>query len=174
MKVERDKGLVLFRCYLIRHAKAVDSAAGCRQYFATGEIHKLGVRPRPKVGYLPKEFERVRLRLDRIGLRLVYPAEYLDFGGLNLQRLPLSLGFDEYTGCRDRTAGSQLEDLHLVIGQVARRDDLKRAKCRPIRQMQERKAGLGVASGANPALDPHGRPRREAAGENVGYAGLGL
>ena len=58
------------------------------------------VRARPQVRDLAQVLERVLLRLNRIGLRVVDPADDLDRVGLQLDGLPLSLA--RASACRWR------------------------------------------------------------------------
>ena len=46
-----------------------------------------------------------------------------------------------------------MEDLGLVVGQRGFGDDLDRIEARAVVNLKKRQAGLGVAPGADPALD---------------------
>ena len=48
------------------------------------------VGARPQMRHLAQELHRVRLRLDRIGVRVVDPADHLDRARLHLERLALA------------------------------------------------------------------------------------
>ena len=85
-----------------------------------------GVGARPQVRDLAQVLERGLLRLNRIRLRVVHPADDLDRFGLQLDRLALALARRHRPGRDDRAARRQLLDLALVVGQRGRGDDLER------------------------------------------------
>ena len=70
------------------------------------------VGARAQMRDLAQEFERVRLRLDRIGVGIVDPADHPDRARLHLERLPLGRRRHDRPGRLDRAAGGQLQ--HLV------------------------------------------------------------
>jgi hypothetical protein len=46
--------------------------------------------PRPQIRHLEQEFERVRLRLDRIGIRVLHPADHSERARPHLEPLPFA------------------------------------------------------------------------------------
>ena len=124
------------------------------------------VGARPQVRDLAQELHRVRLRLDRIGVGIVDPADHLDRAGLHLERLPLRRRRHDRSRRLDGAAGGQLQDLVGVVGQRVGRDHLHRMERRSVGQMHERNAGLRIAPGAHPAFDGDGCVRRRRAGED--------
>ena len=118
------------------------------------------VRARPQVRHFAQVLERGLLRLNRIGVRVVDPADDLDRLGLQLDRLPLALARRQRTGRDDRAARRQLLDLALVVGQRGRRDDLDRVEAGAVVDVDERQPGLRVAPRANPAADGDPAPDR--------------
>ena len=143
-------------------------ASVCRTRVAAADH----VGARPQMRDLAQELQRVRLRLDRIGVRVVDPADHLDRARLHLERLPLRRRRHDRPGRLDRAAGRELQDLVGVIGQRVRRDHLHRMERRSVRQVHERNAGLRVAPGAHPALDRDRRVRRRVAGQDLAHAEL--
>jgi hypothetical protein len=117
---------------------------------------------------LAQELERVRLRLDRVGVRILHPADHFHSGGLHLERLPLGRRGHDGAGGLDRAAGGQPQDLVGVVGQRVRGDDLDRVEAGAIGDVHEGDARLRVASRADPALDGDGSVLRCAAREDVG------
>ena len=115
-----------------------------------------GVRPGAQMGDFPKEFHRVRLRRDRVGLGVGDEAEHLDIVGLDLDRLPLPLGGDEDAAGDDARAGRQLRDGRLVVRERVRGDDLDRIEAGAVAHMEKAEARLGVATGADPPFDLDG------------------
>ena len=69
------------------------------------------VRARPQVGDVAQELERVRLRLDRIGIRILDPADHADRIGLHLERLPLRRRRHDRAGGLHRAAGREVHDV---------------------------------------------------------------
>ncbi len=132
------------------------------------------VGARPQMRHLAQELHRVRLRLDRIGVRVVDPADHLDRARLHLERLPLGGRRHDRPGRLDRATGRELEDLVGVIGQRVRRHHLHRMERRSVGQVHERDAGLRVAPGAHPAFDRDRRVRRRLAGQDRAHAELAL
>ena len=76
------------------------------------------VGARPQMRHLAQELQRVRLRLDRIGVRVVDPADHLDRARLHLEGLPLGRRRHDHPRRLDRAAGRELQDLVGVIGQA--------------------------------------------------------
>ena len=124
---------------------------------------------RPQMRDLAEVLHGVRLRLDRVGVRVVDPADHPDGARLHLERLALALRRHDDAGRLDRAAGCDPQNLVVVIGQRVRRDHLKRMERRAVGQMHEGNAGLGVAPGAHPAFDRDGPIRRRLAGQNGVY-----
>src|SRR5690606_26120540 len=92
---------------------------------------------------------------DRVGLRVLDPADDLDRFGLDLERLALALGLGEGAGTDDRAAGGEPLHLGLVVGQRRRRDHLDRREAGAVADVDEAQPGLGVAPGPDPAADRH-------------------
>ena len=132
------------------------------------------VGARPQMRDLAQELHRVRLRLDRIGVRVVDPADHLDRARLHLERLALGRRRHDRAGRLDRAAGGELQDLVGVVRQRVRRDHLHRMERRAVRQVHERDAGLGVAPGAHPALDRDRRVLRRLAGQDRAHVELAV
>ena len=86
------------------------------------------VGARPQVRDLAQKLHRVRLRLDRIGVRILDPADDLDRVRLHLERLALAVRRHDRAGRLDRAAGGELEDFVRVVRQRVRRDDLQRMR----------------------------------------------
>ncbi len=111
------------------------------------------VGARPQMRHLAQELHRVRLRLDRIGVGVINPADHLDRARLHLERLPLRRRRHDRAGRLDGATGRQLQDLVGVVGQRVGRDHLHRMERRSVGQMHERNAGFRVAPRAHPAFD---------------------
>src|SRR5690606_6502390 len=122
-------------------------------------------------GDLPEELEGVRLRLNRITLRVVDPADHLDLARLHLHRLPLPLRFDERSPDHHGASARQPEDFALVVGQVSGGNDLERRYRRAVVDLDEGQPGLRIAPGTDPPFDPDVRAQRDPATEDVDNAG---
>ncbi len=122
---------------------------------------------------LAQELERVRLRLDRIGIRVLDPADDLDRARLHLERLTLRRRRDDRSRRLDRAARGQVEHLVGIVRERARRDDLHRMERRTVGDVHERDAGLRIAARAHPALQRDGVVFRRAARKNVRTSELG-
>ena len=127
------------------------------------------VGARPQMRDLAQELQRVGLRLDRIGVGIVDPADHLDRARLHLERLALRRRRHDGAGRRDRAAGGELENVVGVIRERVRRDDLERMKRRAVGEVHEGNAGLGVAPCAHPAFDGDRHVLRRRAGENFAH-----
>ena len=103
--------------------------------------------------HLAQKLHRVRLRLDRIGVGVVDPADHLDGARLHLEGLPLRRRRHDLPGRLDRATGRELQHLTLVIGQGVRRHHLQRVERRAVRKVHEGNAGPRVPPGAHPAFD---------------------
>ena len=123
------------------------------------------VGARPQVRDLAQEFERVRLGLDRIGVRVVDPADDLQRRGLHLERLALA---GEGTMPVASIAQPAVRCSTLVVRQVPGRHHLDRVERGAVGEMDEREAGLGIAPRAHPAFQRDRGVLRRAPGENVG------
>ena len=132
------------------------------------------IGPRAQMRHFAQELQRVRLRLDRIRIRVVDPADHPDGARLHLERLPLRGRRHDHPGCLHGATGGELEDLVGIIGQRVRRDYLNRMERRSVRQVHERNAGLGIAPSAHPAFDRDRRIRRRLAGQDLARAELFL
>ena len=73
---------------------------------------------------LAEVLEAVPLGADRVGVRILDPADDADGVGLHLDGLALALGLDELAVDFEGAAGVETLDLRLVVGQVIGRDDL--------------------------------------------------
>ena len=111
------------------------------------------VGARAQVRDLAQEFQRVRLGLDRVGFRIVDPADHFDRFGLDLEALALALRGHQRAGGDHRAAGGEPLHFGFVVGQRARRDDLDRREAGAVADVDERQPGLGVAPRAHPAAD---------------------
>jgi hypothetical protein len=111
------------------------------------------VRARAQVRDLAQVLHRVRFRLDRVGLRIVDPADDFDLRCLDLEALALALGRHQRAGRDHRAAGSQLGDLVGIVGERIRRDDLDRVEAGAVADVDERQACLRVAARAHPAAN---------------------
>ena len=69
-------------------------------------------------------------------------------------------------GRLDRAAGGELEDLVGVVRQRVGRDHLDGIEARAVGEVDERDAGLGIAPGADPALEGDGGVGGSLAGED--------
>jgi len=118
-----------------------------------------------------QKFQRMRLGLDRIGFRVIHPAEHFDGTGLNLERLPLPLRGDQRACGDERASGRQALDLTFVVAQCRGGDNLDRCKARAIAQGDKAQARLGIAAGAHPAAYAHGAPSRALARQKLLDAG---
>ena len=67
---------------------------------------------------LAQVLHRVALRLHRVGVGIVDPADDLDRARLHLERLALGLRRDDRAGRVDRAAGGQAQDLVRVVGEL--------------------------------------------------------
>ena len=110
-----------------------------------------GVGARPQVGDAAQELEGVALFLQFVRLGVGGAVDGDGVGG-HLGRLPLGRRRLDLAGDGDATAGGQVLDLRLVIGQRGGGDDLDVALRRAVIQLEEAEAALGVAPGADPAL----------------------
>ena len=132
------------------------------------------VRARPQMRDLAQVFQGVRLWLDRIGVRVLDPADHAQRARLHLEGLPLRRRRHDHPRRLDRAAGRELQDLVGVIGQGVRRDDLHRVERRPVRYVHERNPRLRVAPRAHPAFDCDRRILRRLAGQDLAPAELSL
>ena len=145
-----------------------------RQRVSHSRRRRNHVGPRAQMRHLAQELHRVRLRLDRIGVRVVHPADHLDRARLHLERLPLRRRRHDRPRRLHRATGRQLQDLIGVIGQRARRDHLHRMERRSVRQVHERNARLRVPPGAHPAFDRDRGVLRRLAGQDSAHVALVL
>ncbi len=132
------------------------------------------VGARPQMRDLAQILQGVRLRLDRVGIRVLDPADHAQRARLHLEGLPLRRRRHDHPRRLDRAAGGELQDLALVIGQGVRRDDLHRVEGRPVRQVHERDARLRVPPRTHPSFDRDRRVRRRLAGQDLAPAELSL
>ena len=126
---------------------------GHRQAVADPRHRAERVGPRPQVGHRPQVLERVPLGRDRVVVGVLDPADHLDPIGLDLEPLPLALRLDQRALDPHGAVRGQVEDLGLIVRQRRLGDDLDRVEARAVVDLEEREPGLGVAPGADPALD---------------------
>ena len=107
-----------------------------RQAVADARHRAEQVRARPQVRDLAQEFERMRLGLDRIGFRVLDPADDLDRGGLDLEFLPLALRRGQRAGGDHRAAGRQLPDV-VEAGQGLGGHELDRVEAGAVADVDE-------------------------------------
>ena len=103
--------------------KAMDSLRDGVTYARHG-ANDVGARPQMRD--LAQKLERVRFRLNRVGVGVLHPAEYLDRAGLHLEGLPLRRRGNDRAGGFDRAAGGQTQNFIRVIGKRVGRHDLNR------------------------------------------------
>jgi hypothetical protein len=120
-----------------------------------------GVGPDTQVGLLAEELHGVLLGLDGVGIGVVDEAvdgERAAGGGIDLD-LDAALGCgDGDAGDFDGAMGGELGDLAGVVGERALADGLDGVEAGAVVDSNEGEAaiGLGVAAGADPALDGDG------------------
>jgi len=102
---------------------------------------------------LPQEFERVRLRLDRIAIRIIDPTDDFDSAGLHLERLTLGRRWHDGADRLDCTAGGEVQYFFVIVDERIGHDDLHRMKGGAVGQMHKRNAGLGIPARAHPTPD---------------------
>ena len=112
-----------------------------------------------------------RFGVDRVGLRVVHPADHDDGLGEQLHRLPLALRWSEGAADGDGAAGGQAQDLVLVVGERCGGHDLEGVEAGPVVKVQEGEPGLRVA-GCESSPGPS-RARRPPSGPR-GYRRFGL
>ena len=110
------------------------------------------IRPRAEVGDLAEELEGVALLLERVGV--IGLAEHGEFFRHDLPFLAAALGFDELAMHLDGGTGVGAGDVG-VVGQRGVHDDLQALQAGAVVELDERE-GLGVAAGADPALEEDG------------------
>src|SRR4029077_18747848 len=116
-----------------------------------------------QVRHLTQVLERGLLLLDRIGVRIVNPADDLDRLRLKLHGLRLALARRHRTDRDDGKAPRQPLYLALVVGQRGRTDDLQRIETGTVVQVNEGQSGFGVSAGPDPAAHrDHGADRNLA------------
>ncbi len=125
------------------------------------------VRARPQMGDLAQELERVRLRLNGIGVGVLDPADHFDRAGLHFERLPLGGRWHDGAGGFHRASGGQTQHLIRVVGKRVGRHHLDRMEAGAVGHVDEGDAGLRIAPRAHPALDGDGRVLRRPARENL-------
>ena len=126
---------------------------GHRQAVAHPRDRPERVGPRPQMGHRPQVLHGVPLGRDRVSIRVLDPPDHFDAIGLDLEPLAFALRFDQRALDAHGAVRGQVQDLGLIIGQRCFGDDLDRLEARAIVHLEKREAGLGVAPGADPALD---------------------
>lgn len=115
------------------------------------------------MGNFAQKFQGMRLRLNRIGFRIVDPPDYLDCMRLNLKSLAFALRRHQLTIGNDRATAGQFGDFIGVVRQCIRCDDLDRIEARSVAQVDERQTGLGIAPRTHPAAHTRVSAGRERA-----------
>ena len=118
---------------------------------ARGGTHHIGARP--QVRHLAQVLHGVHFRRDRVGIRIVHPANHLDGCGLHFERLALGGRRDDGAGCFHGAAGGELDHFRFVIAQGIRRHHLHRMEAGTIGNADKRNARLGITPGLDPAFD---------------------
>ena len=147
--------------------KAVNRA-GDGVAYACGRADHVGARA--QMCDFTQELHGVRLGCDRIGIRIIDPANDLDRGGLHFKWLALGGRWHDQPGSFDGAASCEFLDFIGVIDERIRHHDLHRMKARAIGQVHERNTRLGIATGFDPTLDRNGNmfvAQRRFAGEDV-------
>jgi len=107
----------------------------------------------------------VVLGLNRVAVRVLDPAQHLDFVGLQLDGLAAPFGLDQRAAAADRAAGRQSPDFAVVIRQGLIGHHLQIGKAGAVVDLDEGKTGLGVTPGTNPAMNCERRSDVEIAGK---------
>src|SRR5690606_17722836 len=128
------------------------------------------VGPRAQVRDLAQELQRMWLRLDGVGLRVLDTADDLDPAGLDLEALALALRLDQLAAGNHLAACGQAIDLGLVVGQAGGRNHLDRRETGAVADIDEAQSGLGIPPGTHPAPDRHLAADRQPAGKRVLHA----
>jgi hypothetical protein len=95
------------------------------------------VRARTQVRHFAQVLERRFLRLNRIRLGIVHPADHIDRLGLQLDRLTLPLALRQRAGRDHGAAGRQLHHLTLIVRQYRRGHDLNGIEAGAVVDMDE-------------------------------------
>jgi hypothetical protein len=128
------------------------------------------VGARPQVRDLAQVLHGVALGLHRVGLGILDPADRDHLLGAQLDGLALALRGHDLAGDADRAAGRELLHDVGVAGQVGGDHRLQRLEARAVVDREERQPGLGVAAGADPALDDDAGADRDLAFQDGGDA----
>ena len=147
--------------------KAVNRA-GDGVAYACGRADHVGARTQMRD--FTQELHGVRLRRDRVGVRIIDPANDLDRGGLHFKWLPFGGRRHDQPGSFDGAASGEFLHFFGVIDECIRHNDLHRMKARAIGHVDERNTRLGIATGFDPTLDRNGNmfvAQRRFAGEDV-------
>lgn len=139
-----DRGVDINKAPLLKEAVDRVGQAGAHAEDGPEEIGT-----RPQVGDLTQKLRRVALLLERVGV--VRPAQQADFPGLHLPGLALALRRHEGADHLQGGSGGETVDT-LESGAGLGHDHLEVLQAGAIVDLNERKA-LGVAAGADPALD---------------------
>ena len=95
------------------------------------------VGARPQVGDLAQEFERMRLRLDRVGVRVLDPADDLDGACLHFERLALCRRGHDHARGFHRAAGRQAHHFVRIVGKRVGCDHLDGIERRAVGHVHE-------------------------------------
>ena len=140
------------RVDIIKALFLIELVDGVGEPAADAEDSAEEVRARPQVGDLAEELHRVALFLERVGG--VGLADHGEAGGDNLPFLAGALGLNELAAHLEGGAGVGLGDVR-VVGQGGVGDDLDALEAGAVVELDEGE-GLGVAAGADPALEQNG------------------
>src|ERR1700681_3372900 len=124
------------------------------------------VGARAQVRDLAQEFERVRLRLNRIRIWVLDPANDMDCARLHLEWLSLCRRRHDRAGRFHSASCGETHDLVGVVAKRVGRDDLNGIETGAVGDIYEGNAGLRIAPRPHPALDGDRRVLRRAASEN--------
>ena len=143
-----------------------------RQRVAHARCRSNHVGARPQMRHVAQEFQRMRLRLDRIVVRVLDPPHHAHRARLHLEGLPFGGRRHDAAGGLHRAAGGEPLHFARIVRQRVRRHHLHRMEARAIREVDERDAGLRIAPRAHPAADRDRTIARRAAAEDVAQAKL--
>ena len=126
------------------------------------------VGARAQMRDLAQKLQRVRLGLNRVGVGVFDPADYLDLACLHLEGLPFRRRRHDPPAGRHGAARRQAQHFRGVVGQRFGCHDLNRVEAGPIGQVDKGNAGFGIAPRAHPAVEGNVAIRRRASGKDIG------
>ncbi len=127
------------------------------------------VGARTQVGLLAQVLDAVALGGHRVGVRVFDPADHLDLGGLQLERLAAALGFGNDAGHFHGAGGGQTQHFILVIGQGIGDDGLYRMETGAIGNGQKWDPRLGITASPDPPSYSQGGANRMFTGQHIYY-----